>query len=74
VLEDLLEHLAKGFAENPDIEFISRENLDAAAQNISAYLEQILTAVEEPAQWEKYRAHFLANASLLSARNENENG
>ncbi len=53
---------------------MSRENLDAAAQNISAYLEQILTAVEEPAQWEKYRAHFLANASLLSARNENENG
>ena len=74
VLEDLLEHLAKCFAENPDIEFISRENLDAVAQNISAYLEQILAAVEEPAQWEKYRAHFLANASLFPARAENENG
>ncbi len=59
-LEDLLEQIALEFGKNPNISFILRDNLDKTSGALAEYLNQILSAVDSPTQWEKYKDHFIA--------------
>ena len=60
VWEDFLAEHAQNMIRRGDISCIYPQNLEAAAAQLAKGYEQAMQVITEPAQWEKYKAHYFA--------------